>query len=128
MKLSALLEYLQGARLALYSQVYADVQQVISSCCDGKIWISEDSSHALAKLVPESRLCSLPSPIQLLKGIKNSVEIAGMRSCQVIEIVRPATNLFLSLHYRLEILLPYLFLSLHYRLEILLPSVSICAG
>lgn len=75
-------DYLQGIKLFPYTQVKVDLQQLISSCQD-KIWISQQSSHSLAKLVPKSRLCSLSSPIQLLKGIKNDTEIKGMRACQI---------------------------------------------
>ena len=75
-------DYLQGVNLFPYTQVKVDLQQLITSCQD-KIWIGQQSSHSLAKLVPKSRLCSLPSPIQLLKGIKNDTEIKGMRACQV---------------------------------------------
>lgn len=84
MQLPAIADYLKGVRLAEYSQVYIEVKQVISACRDGKVWISEDSSHALVRLVLESQLCSRPSPIQLLKGIKNETEIKGMRMCQVL--------------------------------------------
>ena len=83
MQLPAIASHLKGVVLAEYSKVYVEVEQVISACIDGKVWISEDSSYALVRLALESQLCSSPSPIQLLKGIKNEVEIQGMQNCQV---------------------------------------------
>ena len=85
MKCANILEHLQGVKLVPYSQVLVDLHQLIkSSCGDNKVWISKQSSHAVAKCVPKSQLCSLVSPIQLLKGIKNDTEIQGMRTAQVL--------------------------------------------
>lgn len=82
-KISLILNHLKGVKLFPYGQVKSDLQELISSCIDSKIWISKQSAHALVQLVPKSQLCSLISPIQMLKGIKNTTEIEGMRMCQV---------------------------------------------
>lgn len=74
-------EHLPGVTLLPYSQMTSDLQELIKN--KGKIWISKQASHALVKCVPKSQLCSLLSPIQLLKSIKNETEIQGMRTCQV---------------------------------------------
>lgn len=82
-KLPYILAHLQGVKLSPYSQVKSDLKKLTASCGDGKIWISEQSSHSLVQLVPKSKLCSSPSPIQLLKAVKNDTEIQGMKACQV---------------------------------------------
>lgn len=84
MKLSSVLDHLQGVKIFRYSQVKSDLQNLITVYHDSKIWISEQSSHSLVRLVPKSQLCCLPSPIQLLKAIKNDTEIQGMKACQVM--------------------------------------------
>lgn len=83
MKLSFVLDHLQGVELRLYSKIKSDLQELIPLYQSSKIWISEQSSQSLIQLVPKSQLCSLTSPIQLLKAIKNDTEILGMKACQV---------------------------------------------
>ena len=81
-KIPTIRNHLKGAKLFPYCQVKSDLQELIS--IGSKIWISKQSAHAFVRLVPKSQLCSLISPIQMLKGIKNTTEIEGMRMCQVI--------------------------------------------
>lgn len=50
---------------------------------DGKIWISPESSYALSAAVPEKMWLSEISPIQVMKAIKNPVEIQGMISAHI---------------------------------------------
>lgn len=87
-KIPTIINHLKGVKLFPYGQVKSDLQELITSCVnDSKVWISKQSAHALVQLVPKSQLCSLISPIQMLKGIKNTTEITGMRMCQVILLV-----------------------------------------
>lgn len=82
-ELAFLRAHLEGVTFLPYSQVIADLKELVTTS-EGKIWISKKSSRALVEHVPRLQLCSLISPIQLLKGIKNDTEIQGMRTCQVI--------------------------------------------
>lgn len=50
---------------------------------DGKIWISPESSYAVSAAVPEKMWLSEISPIQVMKAIKNPVEIKGMISAHI---------------------------------------------
>lgn len=43
----------------------------------GKVWVSDRSSYNLVNIVPKSNRISKPTPIPLMKAIKNSVEING---------------------------------------------------
>ena len=45
--------------------------------------VNSASSLALCRLVPAQRRVAKLSPIQLLKAVKNSVELQGMRNCHV---------------------------------------------
>lgn len=84
MKLTAVLDHLQGVKLRPYSQLKSDLQELTTLYRSGKIWISEQSSHSLVQVVPKSQLRSSASPIQVLKAVKNETEIQGMRACQVM--------------------------------------------
>ncbi|XP_014667790.1 PREDICTED: xaa-Pro aminopeptidase 1-like isoform X2 [Priapulus caudatus] len=53
----------------------------------GRVWIPDQSSHGLARLVPERRRISDPSPIALMKALKNAAEIAGMQNAHVKDAV-----------------------------------------
>lgn len=82
-KLPSLLKYLEGVKLLPYSQVVEDLQAIIKETKEGKVWISDSSAEAFVQCVPTKRRCGLSSPIQLLKGVKNEVEISGMKACHV---------------------------------------------
>ena len=47
------------------------------------IKISNKSSYDLTSLVPKQRRVSGLSPIQMLKAVKNEIELQGMRNAQV---------------------------------------------
>ena len=82
-RLPRLQSYLEGVRLQLYDEVQADLQEMVQTVGDGKVWISDLSSERFVGSVPSNRRCSLLSPILLLKAVKNSTEIAGMKACHV---------------------------------------------
>ena len=50
---------------------------------DPSIQISQSSSYSLCSLIPSARRIKKLCPIQLMKAIKNEVEIAGMRNAHV---------------------------------------------
>ncbi|XP_063235388.1 xaa-Pro aminopeptidase ApepP [Bacillus rossius redtenbacheri] len=49
----------------------------------GKVWISSDSSYALARLFPDSLRILEITPIAVMKARKNPVEVQGMVNCHV---------------------------------------------
>ena len=75
-------EFLVGVKLLPYSQVLSDLQELVLQAVDSKVWISDCSSQIFVETVSGHR-CSLLSPLQLLKAVKNSTEISGMRQCHV---------------------------------------------
>lgn len=50
---------------------------------DGHIWLSETASYSLTSLVPHKNLLIDISPIELMKAVKNEVEIRGMRNAHI---------------------------------------------
>jgi len=82
-RLPRLQNYLERVELFPYDQVLTDLQGMVRSVGEGKVWISDFSSERFVGSVPSNRRCALLSPIQLLKAVKNSTEIAGMRACHV---------------------------------------------
>ncbi|XP_015369362.1 PREDICTED: xaa-Pro aminopeptidase 1 [Diuraphis noxia] len=49
----------------------------------GKVWVSDRSSYNLVNIVPKSNRISKPTPIPLMKAIKNSVEINGLKNAHI---------------------------------------------
>lgn len=49
--------------------------------------MSDSSSYALVNLVPDGRRVSEISPIQLMKAVKNNVEIEGMKRAHIKDAV-----------------------------------------
>ncbi|KAH3787307.1 hypothetical protein DPMN_165428 [Dreissena polymorpha] len=69
---------------------YDDVKTFVadlSSSVSGKIWISDKSSQGLVSSVSKKRLLLAASPIALMKAVKNSHEIEGMRRAHVKDAV-----------------------------------------
>lgn len=53
----------------------------------GKIWISDKSSAGLVNSIPKLQRLSQPSPIALMKAVKNEAEIAGMKRAHIKDAV-----------------------------------------
>lgn len=49
----------------------------------GKVWVSDRSSYNLVNIVPKSNRISKPTPIPLMKAIKNAVEINGLKNAHI---------------------------------------------
>lgn len=75
--------YLVGVKLLPYSGVIADLRELVQSVGESKVWINDLSSEIFAQCVADDQRCTLLSPIQLLKAVKNSTEICGMKACHV---------------------------------------------
>lgn len=57
--------------------MYILFQLASDSSKTGKVWVSDRSSYNLVNTVPKSNRISKPTPIPLMKAIKNEVEING---------------------------------------------------
>ncbi|EDV22938.1 uncharacterized protein TRIADDRAFT_28167 [Trichoplax adhaerens] len=60
-----------------------EVIEDISSSNHGQIWISPLSSHALVNVVPKEKRYLKPSPIALMKALKNTTELDGLRNAHI---------------------------------------------
>ncbi|KAJ8933717.1 hypothetical protein NQ314_013847 [Rhamnusium bicolor] len=61
-----------------------DRLKALSKNTDGFIWFSEFANYALTSLIPRNNfLVTDITPIQLMKAIKNTVEINGMRNAHI---------------------------------------------
>ena len=60
---------------------YAGVQSALEKLAKGpgKTLVSDKSSYALFNAVPENKRINVPSPVNILKAVKNEVEIQGMK-------------------------------------------------
>ncbi|CAL1270903.1 unnamed protein product [Larinioides sclopetarius] len=74
-------------KLEDYGHAFGDMIKVIPE--SGKILVSSSSSYAVVNLVPEKYriIDSEPSPIALLKVVKNPVEIKGMKNAALKDSV-----------------------------------------
>lgn len=62
-----------------YDSIQPFLSELISKLGDqDKVWISEYSNYALVSLVPKKSLLSEITPVNVMKAVKNSVEIQGM--------------------------------------------------
>eukprot|EP00731_Ephydatia_muelleri_P035767 Em0158g7a len=80
-------QHLTGGELMVDILPYSTVNSRLSIMLHGnpqwKIWISNKSSYDLTSLVPKQRRVSGLSPIQMLKAVKNEIELQGMRNAQL---------------------------------------------
>lgn len=60
-----------------YNEIH-DTLEKLAKETDGKVWISSSSSQALTDLVPKHKRHQEITPIQVMKAIKNDVEVQGM--------------------------------------------------
>ncbi|XP_055925611.1 xaa-Pro aminopeptidase ApepP-like isoform X4 [Argiope bruennichi] len=79
--------YSECVQLEDYVNAFEDMKKVMPE--SGKILISSSSSYAVANLVPEeNRIINVePSPVALMKVIKNPVEIKGMKNAALKDSV-----------------------------------------
>ncbi|XP_014485321.1 PREDICTED: xaa-Pro aminopeptidase 1 [Dinoponera quadriceps] len=71
-----------------YEDIHSFMKEVASSCTDDdKIWISNNSSYALHADCGEVKKHTDITPVSVMKSIKNSVEIAGMKAAHVRDSV-----------------------------------------
>ncbi|RZC33721.1 Peptidase M24 and/or Creatinase N domain containing protein [Asbolus verrucosus] len=57
--------------------------KVHSSNLEGSAWFSENASFALTSIIPSKSLLAEITPIPLMKAVKNSTEIKGMRNAHI---------------------------------------------
>lgn len=69
-----------------YSEIWDFIGSLVKTQ-DGKIWVSEKSSFAVADVIPKDQCIFSPSPVAKLKCVKNSAEIEGMRQAQIQDAV-----------------------------------------
>lgn len=65
-----------------YNEIHATLEKLAGET-DGKVWISTSSSQALTSLVPKHKRYQEITPIQVMKAIKNDVEVRGMINSHV---------------------------------------------
>lgn len=71
-----------------YENVHVYMKELVNSCTDrDKIWISNKSSYALHMDCGEIKKHTEITPISVMKSIKNSVEIEGMKAAHVRDSV-----------------------------------------
>ncbi|CAH1783979.1 unnamed protein product, partial [Owenia fusiformis] len=69
---------------------YDSVKDYVSALqdeLDGKVWVSDKSSYALASLVPETNRINEASPVAIMKTVKNETEIKGMKNAHIKDAV-----------------------------------------
>lgn len=111
----ALSKHLTGIKIRPYDTILADITQLSNS--GKKIWVSPMSSYAVLNAVTnkDKLVNNKASPIRSLKSVKNNIEIATARECQV------------SIILYLEIISQKILYPLN-RFVILLPVLSTCIG
>lgn len=65
---------------------YEDVEKALKELTQnlvGRVWLSESASYALISAVPQKTLYTDVTPTALMKAVKNSVEIEGMRNAHI---------------------------------------------
>ncbi|XP_076678349.1 xaa-Pro aminopeptidase ApepP [Andrena cerasifolii] len=71
-----------------YEDIHLFLKQIANSCTSNeKIWISNSSSYALHADCGEVKKHASITPISIMKAIKNSVEIEGMKAAHVRDAV-----------------------------------------
>ncbi|KAI5740276.1 hypothetical protein M8J76_002331 [Diaphorina citri] len=62
-----------------YDAIQSFLSELVSKLgANEKVWISEYSNYALVSLVPKKSLVSEITPVNLMKAVKNPVEVQGM--------------------------------------------------
>ena len=65
-----------------YDEIFSTLEE-LAKLTDAKVWISTGSSYALTELVPKHKRYQDITPINIMKAIKNDVEVQGMINCHV---------------------------------------------
>ncbi|GAB0092317.1 Xaa-Pro aminopeptidase ApepP [Sergentomyia squamirostris] len=65
-----------------YDQVESFVAELVEKS-NGKFWISPTSSFCLNNIIPKKRRVQEITPINLMKSMKNPVEVEGLKNCHV---------------------------------------------
>ena len=81
-----ILKHFQDNSVSVIVKKYGEVHETLKHLVDGsqdKVWISSGSSYALSAIVPTERIYSQITPIQIMKAIKNDVEVRGMINSHV---------------------------------------------
>lgn len=67
-----------------YEKILPFIRKLISNLeKTEKVWISEYSNYALISLVPKNSLITSITPVNLMKAVKNPVEVQGMINCHI---------------------------------------------
>ncbi|KAG8193880.1 hypothetical protein JTE90_011440 [Oedothorax gibbosus] len=69
--------------VAPYGSFSSTLQDIVNTNSNGKIWIKEDSSYSLVKLIPEKDRLLKDTSICLSKAIKNEQEIKCARNAHI---------------------------------------------
>ncbi|XP_076241429.1 xaa-Pro aminopeptidase ApepP [Calliopsis andreniformis] len=71
-----------------YEDIHVFLKQIANSCTNGeKIWISNSSSYALHTDCGEAKKHAAITPINIMKAIKNNVEMQGMKAAHIRDAV-----------------------------------------
>lgn len=65
---------------------YEDIENVLKELTQnliGRVWFSETANYGLTSVVPQKTLLTDVTPTALMKAVKNSVEIEGMKNAHI---------------------------------------------
>ncbi|KAJ8955577.1 hypothetical protein NQ318_001407 [Aromia moschata] len=66
-----------------YSSIEDKLKELVKNI-DGYVWFSESANYALTSLIPRKNLLMTDiTPVQLMKAVKNPVEISGMHNAHI---------------------------------------------
>lgn len=70
---------------------YSKIEEALKEIClelNGFVWFSEFSSYALTSIIPnEHLLLTDTTPVELMKAVKNSTEVSGMKNAHLKDAV-----------------------------------------
>jgi Xaa-Pro aminopeptidase len=70
-----------------YEDITSHLRQLVDMTSTGKIWVSDKTSFSLFDMVPEKHRYNEPTPIALMKSVKNDAEVKGMRNAHIKDAV-----------------------------------------
>lgn len=80
------LEHLKGADIHPYNSFYGFLSS-LAETESNKIWVNDSSSFATFRQIPKLKRLVSPSPVAVLKAVKNESEMKGMERAQVKDAV-----------------------------------------
>ncbi|ODN06449.1 Xaa-Pro aminopeptidase 1 [Orchesella cincta] len=83
---NSILEQDKNVRFHQYDDIGKVLEKLVSTTT-GKIMVAKTCNYYLASMIPESRRVTKVAPIALMKTIKNSVEVDGMKNCHIRDAV-----------------------------------------